>query len=120
MAEETPTFTNLRPDATIGIQPYILRQEEVDQIIKAEAAKGEKGNAPKALATDLVNVFSASDFKEEIEQDPNFLSYELLRSGKAKILDFIPAYAGKKPVDRQLTDQDINILFSNVKEADFA
>ena len=120
MAEETPTFTNLRPDATIGIQPYILRQEEVDQIIKAEAAKGEKGNAPRELAMDLVRVFSASDFKEEIEQDPNFLSYELLRSGKAKILDFIPAYAGKKPVDRQLTDQDINILFSNVKEADFA
>ena len=120
MAEETPTFTNLRPDATIGIQPYILRQEEVDQIIKAEAAKGEKGNAPRELAIDLVRVFSASDFKEEIEQDPNFLSYELLRSGKAKILDFIPAYAGKKPVDRQLTDQDINILFSNVKEADFA
>jgi len=120
MAEETPTFTNLRPDATIGIQPYILRQEDVDKIIKAEATKGEKGNAPKALATDLVNVFSASDFKEEIQQDPNFLSYELLRSGKAKILDYIPAYAGKKPVDRQLTDQDINILFSNVKEAEFA
>ena len=120
MAEETPTFTNLRPDATIGIQPYILRQEEVDQIIKAEAAKGDKGNAPKELATDLVRVFSASDFKEEIEQDPNFLSYDLLRTGKAKILDYIPAYAGKKPVDRQLTDQDINILFSNVKEADFA
>jgi len=120
MAEETPTFTNLRPDATIGIQPYILRQEEVDQIIKAEAAKGDKGNAPKELATDLVRVFSASDFKEEIEQDPNFLSYDLLRTGKAKILDYIPAYAGKKPVDRQLTDQDINILFSNAKEADFA
>ena len=120
MAEETPTLTNLRPDATIGIQPYILRQEDVDKIIKSEAAKGEKGDAPRALATDLVNVFSASDFKEEIQQDPNFLSYELLRSGKAKILDFIPAYAGKKPVDRQLTDQDINILFSNVKEADFA
>jgi hypothetical protein len=120
MAEETPTFTNLRPDATIGIQPYILRQEDVDKIIKTEATKGEKGDAPRALATDLVNVFSASDFKEEIQQDPNFLSYELLRSGKAKILDYIPAYAGKKPVDRQLTDQDINILFSNAKEADFA
>ena len=120
MAEETPTFTNLRPDATIGIQPYILRQEDVDKIIKTEATKGEKGDAPRALATDLVNVFSASDFKEEIQQDPNFLSYELLRSGKAKILDYIPAYAGKKPVDRQLTDQDINILFSNAKQADFA
>ena len=90
--QETPTLTNLRPDATIGIQPYILRQEEVEEILKKEGT-----NAPKVLATDLVKVFSASDFKEEIEQDPNFLSYDLLRSGKAKILDFIPAYAGKAP-----------------------
>ena len=113
--QETPTLTNLRPDATIGIQPYILRQEEVEEILKKEGT-----NAPKELAIDLIRVFSASDFKEEIEQDPNFLSYDLLRSGKAKILDFIPAYAGKAPVDRQLSDQDINILFSNAKEATFA
>ena len=125
MAEETQEVVNsglgnLRPDATIGIQPYILRKEEIDNIVRTEAEKGAAGNAPKALATDLVNIFSASDFKEEIAQDPNFLSYDLLRSGKANILNFIPAYADKKPIDRQLTDQDINILFSNAKEADFA
>jgi len=125
MAEETQEVVNsglgnLRPDATIGIQPYILRKEEIDNIVRTEAEKGAAGNAPKALATDLVNIFSASDFKEEIAQDPNFLSYDLLRSGKANILNFIPAYADKEPIDRQLTDQDINILFSNAKKADFA
>ena len=42
MAEETQEVVNsglgnLRPDATIGIQPYILRKDEIDNIVRTEA-----------------------------------------------------------------------------------
>jgi hypothetical protein len=71
----------------------------------------------EALAKDLVNTFQG-DFATELEQDPNFLTYEGLQDGTAGILDRLPGYSDKPPIDRTLMPDDIIVLFSNAEPAD--
>ena len=71
------------------------------------------------LANDLVDTMRV-DFADRIEADPNYLTYEGLRNGTAGILEDIPAYAGKRPKERLLTDDDIAKIFSNAEDAPIA
>ena len=71
----------------------------------------------EALAKDLVNTFQG-DFATELEQDPNFLTYEGLQDGTAGILDRLPGYSDRPPIDRTLMPDDIIVLFSNAEPAD--
>ena len=71
------------------------------------------------LANDLVDTFRV-DFADRIAEDPNYLTYEGLRNGTATILDDIKTYAGKKPKQRVLTDDDIAKIFSNAEDAPLA
>ena len=71
------------------------------------------------LANDLVDTMRV-DFADRIEADPNYLTYEGLRNGTAGILEDIPAYAGKRPKERLLTDDDIAKIFGNAEDAPIA
>ena len=71
------------------------------------------------LANDLVDTMRV-DFADRIEADPNYLTYEGLRNGTAGILEDIATYAGKRPKERLLTDDDIAKIFSNAEDAPIA
>jgi len=76
-------------------------------------------NAGEFLARDLVDTFRY-DFKDRVADSPDYLTYEGLKNGTASILDEIPAYRGKSPKERTLTDDDIAKIFSNAEDAPLA
>lgn len=77
-------------------------------------------NPGEAFARDLVATFQG-DFSRQIEQDPNFLTYEGLRNGTAGILNFLPSTRNvTNSRQRAQTDDQIAILFSNAEAAPFA
>lgn len=111
MADPIPEQTTPAP---ITIDPVILTPEVIDDF------RLNFDNPGEAFARDLVATFQG-DFADRIEEDPNFLTYEGLKSGTAGILDFLPSTQGvTNPARRALTDDQIAILFSNAEEAPFA
>jgi len=68
----------------IQIDPVILSPEVVDNFQK------NYDNPSEALARDLVATMQ-QDYAEQMQEDPNFLTYEGLISGTAPFLEFLPA-----------------------------
>jgi hypothetical protein len=111
MADETPDQTT--PE-NITIDPVIVTPEVIDDF------RLNFDNPGESFARDLVATFQG-DFSSQIEQDPNFLTYEGLRNGTAGILNFLPSTRDvTNPRQRAQTDDQIAILFSNAEAAPFA
>ena len=76
-----------------------------------------KEEASAALAKDLVETFSI-DYAKQIEEDPEFFSYDLLKSGKAKFFDRLsPEYTmnvnGKQKPIRDMLPAERAVRFQN-------
>ena len=96
----------------IQIDPVILSPEVVDNFQK------NYDNPSEALARDLVATMQ-QDYAEQMQEDPNFLTYEGLISGTAPFLEFLPSTRGKKPIDRVQTPDQVVVMFSNAEPASF-
>jgi len=111
MVEESTVVEETTP-SSIEIDPVILTPEVVDDF------RLNFQNPSEALAKDLVSTMQM-DYAEQIEKDPNFLTYEGLIGGTATILDFLPSTKGKSPIERAFTADQAVVLFSNAEPATF-
>ena len=117
---EVPAFVPLQLNKVI-LTPEMMNDArklypEVKQKIMDEGGTNFPRNAGEFLARDLVDTFRY-DFRDRVAKNPNYLTYEGLKNGTALILDEIPAYRGKSPKERTLTDDDIAKIFSNAEDA---
>jgi hypothetical protein len=111
MAEENVVEENTT--SQIKIDPVILTPEVVDNF------RLNFQDPSEALARDLVATMQV-DYKEQMEKDPNFLTYEGLIGGTAPFLEFLPSTKGKTPTERAFTADQAVVLFSNAQPASFA
>ena len=111
MAEPVQDQNQPAPFGPVAINRVALTAEDIDDF---RLNFGQQ--APAALAKDLLSTFQ-QDFADRLEEDPNFLDYEGLKSGQAGILNFIPEYADLPPERRALNDDAIIALFSNAEPA---
>ena len=117
---EVPAFVPLQLNKVI-LTPEMMNDArklypEVKQQVMAEGGTNFPRDAGEFLARDLVDTFRY-DFKDLVADNPDYLTYEGLKNGTASILDEIPAYRGKSPKERTLTDDDIAKIFSNAEDA---
>ena len=117
---EIPAFVPLQLKKVI-LTPEMMNDArklypEAKQKIMDEGGTNFPRNAGEFLARDLVDTFRY-DFRDRVTENPNYLTYEGLKNGTALILDEIPAYRGKSPKERTLTDDDIAKIFSNAEDA---
>ena len=110
-------------DGKLTIDPLLVSNEQIDEY-RLQFSKDRPDQDPgKIFTQELVSIFQEV-FKDEIEKDPNFLSYPLLKSGEATILNYIDQYKDLSvPKRRALfgpSDDAIQILFSNAEPANFA
>jgi hypothetical protein len=111
---ETDTSDTATAVPPLVIDPVIVTPEVIDDF------RLNFDNPGESFARDLVATFQG-DFSSQIEQDPNFLTYEGLRNGTAGILNFLPSTRDvTNPRQRAQTDDQIAILFSNAEAAPFA
>ena len=120
---EVPAFVPLQLNKVI-LTPEMMNDArqlypEVKQQVMAEGGTNFPRDAGEFLARDLVDTFRY-DFRDRVADNPNYLTYESLKDGTASILDEIPAYRGKSPKERTLTDDDIAKIFSNAEDAPLA
>ena len=68
----------------LEISKIDLQPEEIDDF---RLQFGQR--APEALARDVVTTFADQDYAAQIQNDPNFFSYEKLQDGTATFYDFL-------------------------------
>ena len=93
-------------------------KEDVDQFILQFGKE-----APSLLAQDAVMSYATTDYKEQMKNDPNFLTYKGLKDGTATILNFINDpkmqsgemsgnFSQRPDAQRKMTDSDILKFFT--------
>jgi hypothetical protein len=104
---------SVKAPSVFKIDPVILTPEVVDQF------RLNFEDPSEALARDLVSTMQM-DYADQMEKDPNFLTYEGLIGGTAPFLEFLPSTKGKSPTERAFTADQAVVLFSNAQPASFA
>ena len=104
---------SVKAPSVFKIDPVILTPEVVDQF------RLNFDDPSEALARDLVSTMQM-DYADQMEKDPNFLTYEGLIGGTAPFLEFLPSTKGKSPTERAFTADQAVVLFSNAQPASFA
>ena len=107
-------------DGKLTIDPLLVTNEQIDDYRLQYPKSQDPG---KIFTNELVSIYEEV-FEKEIEKDPDFLSYPLLKSGEATILNYIDQYKDLSVAERRAlfgpSDDPIQILFSNVEPAKFA
>jgi hypothetical protein len=99
-------------------------KEDVDQFILQFGKE-----APSLLAQDAVMSFSTTDYKDQMKNDPNFLTYQGLKDGTATILNLINDpkmksgeisgnFSERPDVQRKMTDSEILKFFTTLNDVD--
>ena len=104
---------SVKAPSVFKIDPVILTPEVVDHF------RLNFEDPSEALARDLVSTMQM-DYADQMEKDPNFLTYEGLIGGTAPFLEFLPSTKGKSPTERAFTADQAVVLFSNAQPASFA
>ena len=97
----------------LEINKLDLMPEEIDDF---RLQFGQR--APEALARDVVTTFADQDYAAQIQNDPNFFSYEKLQDGTATFYDFLsPNYTvtidGEERPIRDLNPVQRSIYFKD-------
>tara|TARA_R100001443_G_scaffold110763_3_gene122924 strand:- start:1 stop:3951 length:3951 start_codon:yes stop_codon:yes gene_type:complete len=107
-------------DGKLTIDPLLVTNEQIDDYRLQYPKSQDPG---KIFTNELVSIYEKV-FEKEIEKDPDFLSYPLLKSGEATIFNYIDQYKDLSVAERRAlfgpSDDPIQILFSNVEPATFA
>ena len=99
-------------------------KEDVDQFILQFGKE-----APSLLAQDAVMSYATTDYKEQMKNDPNFLTYKGLKDGTATILNFINDpkmqsgeisgnFSQRPDAQRKMTDSEILKFFTTLNDVD--
>ena len=110
---ETNIIEEKNTGSQVKIDPVILTPEVVDNF------RLNFKDPSEALARDLVSTMQM-DYADQMQADPNFLTYEGLIGGTAPFLDLLPSKRDKTPIERAFTADEAVILFSNAQPATFA
>ena len=97
---------------SVTFAPVEITQKEINSFIDQFGT-----DASKVLAKEIIaNV--RSDFASQLEENPDYLDYESLRTGRAGFFDDIERTKDLANASRAFSDEDIITQFSTAQDPD--